>query len=1162
MKNAMQRSSLRLRGYALTGACAMYLLLLNVYPLQAQLAYSAPVKKYNYFQEKDYRITLQVKNEKLQSILDKIEKKSRFVFVYSNDEINTDQKVTFSVKDKELTDALAELLTPLRINYEMMKDKIILRPANKPNTPLAAGSSGAATTIEGAATAQQRADTLITGRVVDDKGLGLGNISVQLKGTAIGTTTNGEGNFTLRIPDDRKNGVLVVSSVGYIQQEVSITGSQLLAVTLVPDSKDLGEVVVVGYGTQRRISVTGAVDAVGRQAVEGRPVVNVSQALQGQSPNLIIQQNNFEPGQGMNINIRGLGTLGSNTPLVVIDGIPGGDLNLLNPNDIESVSVLKDAGTAAIYGSRSANGVILVTTRKGKKNAKPSVTYNGIYGIQSPRVTYEPVHAWENAYYKNESLANSGLPPAFTPEQIQEFARRGDGDWRVDNIVKDAAQQTHNISVTGGGANNTYMLSVGMMEQKNNFVGDYGYKRYNIRLNHSYDIGKLKLNTIMAYTKVDNTDHSFSAGTLLVDASRVPLYYSFRDSAGNYLTNPVSAQFNPKAILENGGYRKYDNDEIFGNITAEYQVFKDLKIRGVFGGTVRANQMRGRRMQLNFLPGGVYGDDREVRNENYKQLFTNVQLLAEYDKKIGDHDIKVLVGGTNESSKQQWSRMAFRFADPQLGIPTSESVFDPNNFGPDGTNADNGGRPATIETSLNSLLGRLAYSYNDKYFIEGNFRYDGSSNFLKANRWGFFPSVAAAWRFSEEMFMSYVKDYIGDFKLRASYGVLGNQNVDAYQYQTFFVNQQNAYAFGGNPATGAAFDLGNPNLTWEKAATFNVGIDASLLNRRLEVSFDYFDKTTRDILFTREDIPDLFGVGGSLPDYNVAKVRNRGWEIRASYNLPGKLISQTFSVNLADNLNELLQLTYGANERTVRKEEFELLRRVGHPITVYYGYKRDGYFQTPDDINKYPKFANSTVVPGDIKFSDRNGDGVINDQDKYILGNPFPRYTFGFTYTAAIKGFDVVLFIQGVGKRDAMIRGEQVEPFHFGYGGTMYRHQTDYWTPTNPDAKYPRLAEAGSASNTNNYRTGSDLYLFDASYVRLKNVQIGYTLPTAISSKAGIKKARLYLTGQNLVTLTKLSFLDPEITEFDNRTSFNAGANSARAYFLPVFYGFGLDLTF
>jgi hypothetical protein len=267
-------------------------------------------------------------------------------------------------------------------------------------------------------------------------------------------------------------------------------------------------------------------------------------------------------------------------------------------------------------------------------------------------------------------------------------------------------------------------------------------------------------------------------------------------------------------------------------------------------------------------------------------------------------------------------------------------------------------------------------------------------------------------------------------------------------------------------------------------------------------------------------------------------------------------------VNLADNLNELLELTYGASEQFERKEEFELLRRVGQPITVYRGYKRDGYFQTQDDLNKAPRFPNSTVTVGDIKFKDRNGDGTITDEDKYILGNPFPRYTFGFTYTASIKGFDLVLFIQGVGKRDAMIRGEQVEPFHFGYGGTMYRHQTDYWTPTNPNAKYPRLAEANSASNTNNYRTGSDIYLFDASYARLKNVQIGYTLPSNVTSKAGVKRARVYLTGQNLVTLTNLQFLDPEITEFNNNANFDASANSARAYFMPVFYGFGLDLTF
>ena len=326
------------------------------------------------------------------------------------------------------------------------------------------------------------------------------------------------------------------------------------------------------------------------------------------------------------------------------------------------------------------------------------------------------------------------------------------------------------------------------------------------------------------------------------------------------------------------------------------------------------------------------------------------------------------------------------------------------------------------------------------------------------------------------------------------------------------------------------------------------------------MSFDYFDKTTKDILYSRRDVQQLFGAG--FPDYNVAEVKNRGWEVKATYNWRGKLISQTFSINVADNLNELVSLTSGATEQVERKEEFELVRRVGYPITVYQGYRRDGYFQTLDDISKSPRFAGSTVTAGDIKFVDKNKDGIIDDKDKFILGNPFPRYTFGFTYTASIKGFDIMLFVQGVGKRDAMLRGELIEPFHFGYGGTMYTHQTDYWTPTNPDAKYPRLAEAGSPSNTNNYRTGSDIYLFDAAYARLKNLQIGYTIPSGITKKVHIQKARFYFTGQNLVTISKLNFFDPEITEFDNSTRFNTGANSARAYPLPVFYGAGLDITF
>jgi TonB-linked SusC/RagA family outer membrane protein len=1130
-----------------------YFFLLTVFPGQAQVTYAFYKPDFSSNQRADAKVTLQARKEKLSAVLEKIEKQTNYVFVYSNDEINTAQKISISVKDKEVNAVMQELCAPLNISYEFVNDKIILKPAKNSQPGEKRNATDLRVDGRDIRVAPSYDVVEITGKVTNENGAGIGNVSVLLKGTDLGTVTNADGSFSLRIPDDKAGGVLVFSSVGYTTQEVNIGGKNSVTVQLKSESKDLNEVIVVGYGTQRKISVTGSVDAVGKKAIDGRPVTNLTTALQGTSPNLIIQQRNFEPGQPVNINIRGLGTLGDNTPLVVIDGIIGGDINLINPADIESVSVLKDAGSAAIYGSRSANGVILVTTKKGKKNEKATVTYSGIYGVQSPRVTYKPVSAWENAYYKNESLVNSGLAPAFTPAQIQEFKARGDGDWRVENLLQNASQQSHTISISGGSATNTYLLSVGYLDQQNNFIGpNYGYKRYNIRLNQTSEFGKFKVNTILSYVKVNNKDHAFGSGTLIVDAGRVPLYYSFQDSAGNYLTNPVSAQFNPKAILEKGGYRRSNDDEVFGNINAEYAVTKDLKVRGVFGGTVRSNTGFGRTIQINFIPGGVWGDDRAVTDNNYKSLFTNLQLIAEYTKQIGEHDLRVLIGGANESFKSEFFQVQKTLTDPNLGVPGTGTIVSPNGS----INSVQG----TLETSINSLFGRAGYSYNDKYFAEFNFRYDGSSKFAKDNRWGFFPSAAFAWRLTEEDFMDNVRSNIGDIKLRTSYGILGNQNVNAYQYQTSFFNYNNAYGFNNNVVGGAGYTLGNPDLTWEKAATFNIGFDASLLRRRLDISFDYFNKTTSDILYRRSDVPQLFGAG--FPDYNVAKVKNRGWELKATYNLPGRIVNQSFTINLADNLNELIELTSGAREQVEKREEFEFVRRVGQPITVYQGYKRNGYFQNLDDIKNGPKFANGVVTAGDVRFVDRNGDGVIDDADKFILGNPFPRYTFGFTYTLNVKGFDVLVFVQGVGKRDQMIRGEQVEPFHVGYGGTMYTHQTDYWTPTNPNAKWPRLAENGSASNANNYKPGSDIFLFDAAYARLKNLQVGYTIPQRWTQKISIQKARIYFTGQNLLTISKLRILDPEITEFDNNTSPNTGSNSARSYFMPIFYGAGIDITF
>jgi TonB-linked SusC/RagA family outer membrane protein len=1020
-------------------------------------------------------------------------------------------------------------------------------------TPVCYGATGKHLHIQSGI----NAPVTIRGVVTDEKGDPMPGVSVSLTGTQIGAVTDIKGSYTLNIPDNTAATTLTFSFLGYAKQVVAIGGKTNISVSMKPDSSQLNEVVVVGYGTQKKVSVTGAVGVIGSKDIENKPVLNAYQALQGESPNLIIQQSQLDPGSGVTVNIRGVGTLGDNTPLVVIDGIIGGDLNTLNPNDIASVSVLKDAGSAAIYGSRSANGVILVTTKGGKLNQKPSVSYNGSYGIQDAQVLVHKVSASDNAFYKNESLVNSGLPPAYTPEQIQALAAAGNGTWDIEHLLKKAPQQSHNVSISGGGESNSYFISAGYQDQGSNLIGnggsgaDFGYQKYNLRVNQTSVVGIFKANVILNYTKTRNKTNSVGDNNIFADANRVPHNFSWTDANGNYLTNEVASQYNEYGVLQKGGYNQADNDQVFGAFNGQLSITKDLKVTGIFGGTIQNNGTFFRRTQVNYLPSGVYGDDRTTLDGNAKSLLLNTQLYAEYGKTLGDHTFKIQAGVSSENYSERGFQLVKTLTDPLLGTPTTGTIIDA---------VASGNSIGVDANSLLSAFGRLNYNYKNRYFFEATFRDDASSKFAKGHRASFFPSVSGGWLVSDEAFMQQFKNAISNLKLRATYGVLGNQNVGSYQYQTTYFNYPSAYGFNNVSVGGAGTLLSNKDLTWERAASLNIGLDVGLFNDKLTASFDYFNKVTSNILQPRYDVPSLFGAG--LPDYNVAKVRDRGWEASITYNLRGKNVSQSFSVNIADNQNTLLQLTGGTTQQIINQDVFQLIRKVGQPITQYYGYETNGFFQNQADINNSPKIAGAEVGPGDLKFKDLNGDGKIDDKDKTVLGNPFPRYTFGFTYRLNVKGFDFSMFIQGVGKRDEFLRGELVEPFHYNYGQTLYEHQTNFWTPENPDARFPRLAAIGSPSNTYNWRTGSDLYKFNAAYIRLKNVNIGYTFPKSISKKVGMEKLRVSLIGQNLLTLTKLKFIDPETTEFGNNLNTSAASNSARAYPLPVFYGAGLDLTF
>jgi TonB-linked SusC/RagA family outer membrane protein len=1083
----------------------------------------------------EQQVTLKFNNQKLTDALEKLSANNKVKFAYADNLLKPSFRVNLNVSNKSIKAVLDEVLTPFSLGYKIIDDVIVISERAETATFTGIG--------------QETAKAVkVTGTVLDDTNQPLPGVSVKLKGTSIGTVTDVNGKFIIDLPT--ADGTLVLSFIGFATKEVPLNGQTSVGnIQMAASQSSLNEVVVIGYGTQKRVNVIGAVDQISSKAIEGKPAVNLTQALQGASPNLIIQQSSNEPGAYQTVNIRGVSTFGNNNPLTVIDGITGGDLNLLNPLDIESVTVLKDAGSAAIYGSRAANGVILVTTKKGKKNGGTTLTYNGQGGVQVPNLGFRPVHAFENAILRNEAVVNAGLTPIYSPEQIRNFQQQGDQQWFLDAILKNAVQQNHNLSLTGGNATSTYLVSAGVMDQRSNLVGpDYGLRRYNYRMNLSTEFGALKLTSILAYTRTEIKEHSYNTGTLIVDASRTPTYYKIKDDQGNYLTNDVLAEFNPLGILEKGGYRKRDNDNIFGNLTAELGITKDLKLKGVFGGTLLSNHMFGRVIQVNYLPKGSYGSDRNTTDENQKNLFVNSQFLAQYTKTFAkNHNVDVLVGVANESTTNDANYLRLKFTDPELGTPTTGTIIETSSTG---TNSNKS------ESSLNSVFGRASYNFKNKYYGEFDFRVDASSKFAKNYRNAFFPSGTIGYRVTEEDFMQNYREKIGDLKLRASYGILGNQNVGDYQFlNTFGVSTDSFYAFNNLAQSTATIGFANPDIRWERASTFNVGFDATFFNNALTVTADYFNKITRDILLPPV-VPGVFGAG--LPDYNAGEVQNRGWELTLNYRVRTGAFNHSFSFNVADTKNKVLKLEGGDQLKSY--DEMQLLNKVGLPIGSYVALKRDGYFQNLDDINNGPKPAGLNVQPGDNRYVDVNKDGIIDDNDKFVFGSGFPRLTFGFTYNLAVKSFDLSLFLQGVGKRDMFVRGEQVEPFHVNYSQVIYQHQLDYWTPENPNARFPRLAASGSQSNENNFRRGSDMYIFDGKYLRVKNLQIGYTLPPGVSKKIGMKKVRTYLTSQNLLTLSPMKFLDPESTELGGNVT-AGGANSGRIYPLPVYYGFGIDIS-
>lgn len=1010
----------------------------------------------------------------------------------------------------------------------------------------------------------------VKGTVVDANGEPIIGASVIVKGTSQGTVTDIDGNFSVNCKPDA---VLVISYVGFLNQEVR-ANSNLSNIVLQEDAAQLDEVIVIGYGTTTKKSAVGAVNQVRKEMLENRPVPNVTMALQGAAPNVIIQRRNNDPnGENNNFNIRGISTTTDNTPLYVIDGLVADAtaFNQLNPNDIDNISILKDAGTAAIYGSRAANGVVLVTTKSGQKNQRATVKFNGQMGWNVTDYLFEAVPGYQNAILSNLQYTNIGKAPIYSQEQIMDYYNhRGDENWAYNQIYKSSLQQNYNVSVSGGGEKTTYLLSAGYFDEGSNYNvkhDDLGVQRYNVRSNISTEVGRLKLTAIMDFTRHES--RSTTAGNVDIDASRVPAWYTEKIVAddGRYLLTPTLGEYNTLGELNKGGYNKYRNNYLTANVNGEFRIIDGLKLRGVFGANI-ANETRETRNrpqtyyrnESDTEPVPVREKENSTGNWNNNYTRFNTQIMLDYMKSFDKHNVNGMIGFTNESYTQSANEINKVYVD-DLGLPTAQTTGEIGNVSGRTTLEDNS------KTSISSIIGRFGYNWSERYYGEFTFRYDASSRFHEDYRWGFFPSISAGWRVSEENFMAKYKENVGELKLRTSWGVLGNQAVGNYDRFTKYNLYANGYVFNNSVVSSAGFNLGKKDLTWEKTSTFNIGLDATFFNNSLTLTFDYFNQKTTDIL-QNPQVPTVFGT--SMPRDNIGEMKNRGWELAINYRLKTGDFQHFFSFNIADTRNKMTK--YPGRELANVGDENGTLIREGEPYNVYYGFKTAGIFQSWEEIanSALPEGAVSAAVsgdlgdiaPGDWKFVDQNGDNVINEKDYVILGDPFPHYTYGFNYNVEWKGFDFGMFWQGVGERTMFLRGEMVEPFHAGYSLTMYKHQLDFWTPTNTGARWPRLAAQGSNADTNNWGRPGDYFLLNAAYLRLKNLVLGYTLPKKLTSRWGINKLRVYANAQDLFTFSHNDFIDPESSDRDINNNINGGSASGRQYQPTKYYGFGVELEF
>lgn len=1026
---------------------------------------------------------------------------------------------------------LLNLLTPVGLRFKKVRlNTYLVLPDEGAKTGLRqAATAGSAipvalATLEPVVISATAQDRTITGTVRSETGEGLPGVTIVVKesvptGRQRGTTTDAEGNFRLVIPDGTT--LLTVSYIGYASQELTIDNQSTLDIRLVPADKSLEEVVVVGYGTQKKVNVTGAVATVDEKFLANRPLTNSSQALQGVQGVYVNQPSAQPGGDGATIRIRGLGTLGNNDPLVLVDGIAY-SLRDVNPNDIESISVLKDAASASIYGNRAANGVILIKTKSGQKG-KVKVDYSVYQGLQ--QATYLPDAVFNSVEYleaKNRALVNEGKQPEYTQANIDAFrANPANPDvypntnW-FDVIFRQAPMQEHNLRFSGGSDKTTYSLSMGYLDQQGVVVGSSA-RKYSLGSNITTDISsKLRVGFNLLGTYWSRRESVVGNANLINFTYRALPTQPNRLADGRYgdtwLRTGGHQLFRHPLALATEGNNTINSLRTLANLSAEYTLPARLRYK-VNVGANYYSELQGRftpqitqfdplnnvSNQIDFV-GTLRSAYRQQGNELNLTMFHTLN----WDRSFVRHNLSSLLGFSVETfSNNSFSASREGFLGNELPEINAGSL----NPQVSGTSSQN---------RLVSYFGRFNYNYDERYLLEANFRYDGSSRFAQGNRWGLFPSVSAGWRINEEAFLKDVRQ-LSTLKLRASWGRLGNQNIANFAYVNAVDIAQN-YAFNNTVSNGTAVNtLSDPDISWETTTITNLGLDAGLFNNKLTAELEWYNKKTSGIL-QRVILPAQVGALNG-PIRNIGDVENNGVELSLAYRSKVKALEYNVGGQVNYNRNRLTnlngQVLFGAN--TITQE--------GYPINSWYMLEAVGLFQTADEVKAAP-FQNAATQPGDIKYRDVNGDNRIDNTDRVVVGTSFPKYTYSFTFGLAWKGIDMSGFLQGVQGINGHPRANLAQPFNNGAGLTR-DWLTDAWTPENPTARLPRLTTANGYPQ--NFQP-STFWLYDLSYLRLKNVQIGYTFPRGLTQRAKINTVRVYANAQNLLTWSPFKLADPERT--------------------------------